>query len=80
MIIGGRRASALLFVGDLVAFIVSLYLTLLVRYGAIPTLTTLSPYVLSFTFLFALWTLVFYSAGLYGKRLALFPSKLPNAL
>lgn len=80
MIIAGRRASILLFAGDLVALIVSLYLTLWVRYGVMPGIGTLSPYVVPFTLLFALWILVFYIAGLYGKQLALFPSRLPDAL
>ncbi|KKW39674.1 MAG: Exopolysaccharide biosynthesis polyprenyl glycosylphosphotransferase [Parcubacteria group bacterium GW2011_GWA1_54_9] len=80
MIIGGRRTSLLLFVGDCVAFALSLYLTLWLRYLEVPDETLLAPYVIPFTFLFVLWTLVFYSAGLYGKRPALFPSRLPNAL
>jgi lipopolysaccharide/colanic/teichoic acid biosynthesis glycosyltransferase len=80
MIIGGRRASYLLFVGDIVAFGVSLYLTLWLRYGAIPAAVTVTPYLVPFAFLFVLWVLVFYSAGLYSKRLALFPSRLPDAL
>lgn len=80
MIIGGRRASLLLFVGDLVAFAVSLYITLWLRNFALPDITTLTPYLAPFTFLFVLWMLVFYSAGLYSKRLALFPSRLSDAL
>lgn len=80
MIIGGRRVFFLLFAGDIVAFGVSLYLTLWLRYGAVPSVAILAPYILPFAFLFALWTLVFYSAGLYSKRLALFPSRLPDAL
>lgn len=80
MIIAGRRASLLLFAGDIVAFAVSLYLTLLLRYGTVPDITTLTPYMVPFTFLFALWILVFYSSGLYSKRISLFPSRLPDAL
>lgn len=80
MIIAGRRTSFLLFTGDLVAFAVSLYLTLWVRYGEMPSLNTLAPYVAPFALLFALWILVFYSSGLYSKRLVLFPSRLPDAL
>jgi len=79
MIIGGRRASFLLFAGDIAAFVVSLYLTLSLRYGAIPQ-WLLARYVIPFTFLFVIWALVFYSAGLYSKRLALFPSQIPDAL
>ncbi len=80
MIIAGRRASLLLFAGDSIAFAVSLYLTLWLRSGVMPNTETLSPYVVPFAFLFALWLLVFYSAGLYSKRLVLFPSRLPDAV
>lgn len=80
MIIGGRRDFILLFAGDVATFIASLYLTLWLRYWQTPSIATLSPYVVPFTFLFVFWILVFYSAGLYSKRLALFPSRLPDAL
>ncbi|MFA5998381.1 MAG: sugar transferase [Candidatus Paceibacterota bacterium] len=80
MITGGRRAFLLLFAGDLVAFGVSLYLTLWLRYGAVPDSVLLAPYVIPFSLLFVLWILVFYSAGLYSKRLVLFPSRLSDAL
>jgi len=80
MIIGGRRALFFLFAGDIVAFVAALYFTLWFRYLELPTVVTLSPYVVPFAILFILWTLVFYSAGLYSKRTLLFPSKLPDAL
>jgi lipopolysaccharide/colanic/teichoic acid biosynthesis glycosyltransferase len=80
MIIGDRRASLLLFLGDIVAFALSLYLTLTLRYWELPRFSTLQSFAVPFTFLFALWTLVFYSAGLYSKRISLFPGRLPNAL
>jgi len=80
MITGGRRASFLLFLGDLVAFAVSLYLALWIRYGVVPNVETLAPYGLPFTLLFIFWSLVFYSAGLYSKRTILFPSRLPDML
>ncbi len=80
MIIGSRRASFLLFVGDLTAFAVSLYITLWLRYGTLPSAEVLTPYLVPFAFLFALWILVFYSAGLYSKHLILFASRLPDAI
>lgn len=80
MIIGGRRAFSLLFIGDLAAFTASLYLTLWLRYGVPPVFSTLESYLLPFTFLFALWVLVFYSFGLYSKRQILFASRLPDAI
>lgn len=80
MITGGRRAFLILLIGDVVAFVVSLYLTVWVWYGTPPDTVALVPYGISFTLLFALWTLVFYSSGLYSKRLVLFPSRFPDAL
>src|SRR3989344_9186059 len=80
MSIAGRRTFLLVFAGDLVAFSVSLYLTLWLRYGMLPDSILLAPYIAPFSLLFVLWTLVFYSAGLYSKRLALFPNRLPDAL
>jgi len=80
MIIGGRQSPILLFAGDFVAFILSLYLTLWLRYFEVPNGAMLSPYVVPFTLLFIFWTLVFYSVGLYSKRFTLFPSRLPDAL
>lgn len=80
MIHGGRRAAALLFTGDLVVFIASLWITLLVRYGAIPGKEILAQHLPSFSLLFALWLLVFYMSGLYGKRIILSKTSLPNAL
>ncbi len=80
MITVGRRNSFLLFCGDLVAFALSLYVTLWLRYQEIPHAETLAPYMVPFSLLFAIWAVVFYSAGLYGKRLALFHSRLPDVL
>ncbi|MFA6503226.1 MAG: sugar transferase [Candidatus Paceibacterota bacterium] len=80
MITGGRRTPLLLLLGDLVAFSASLYLTLWLRYGALPDPRVLSPYLIPFAVLFVLWTLVFYSSGLYSKRVTLFPNRLPDTL
>ena len=76
----GRRSASLLFAGDLVALSASLYVTLALRYLTWPTSAMLAPYWVPFAFLFALWLLVFYGAGLYGKQFMLFPSRLPDAL
>lgn len=76
----GRRAPLLLFMGDIVAFAVSLYLTLWVRYGDIPNAQELELYFTPFALLFILWIVVFYITGLYSKRTALFPSRLPGTL
>ncbi len=80
MIFGAKRVSFFLLIGDIAAFAISLWLTLLVRYGEIPSRELLEMFVAPFTLLFILSVLVFYMAGLYGKRIALFPSRLPDVL
>lgn len=80
MLFSGRRAPVLLFAGDILAFALALYLTLIVRYGTIPRAAALAPYLAPFLILFVLWTIVFSSAGLYGKDVTLFPSRLPDTL
>ncbi len=80
MIHGGRRVSSLLFIGDLVVFAASLWITLFIRYGSVPSHEVLATHVPPFTLLFTLWLLVFYLSGLYGKRIILSKTSLPNAL
>lgn len=80
MVYGGKRAPALLFIGDIAVFCVSLWLTLFLRTGAFPTTALLADHVRPFAILFALWALVFYMSGLYGKGIVLLKSHLPQAL
>lgn len=80
MIYGGTRAPALLFFGDIAVFALSLWITLLLRTGALPTMQLLGDHVGPFSILFMVWVLVFYMSGLYGKGTILLKSHLPQAL
>lgn len=80
MIHGGRRAATLLFLGDILTFILALWLTLLVRYGTLPGRRVFLDHAGPFGFLFLVWVVVFYMSGLYSKRILLFKSSLPNAI
>lgn len=80
MLSGGRTPFILLFLGDIAAFFIALWITLFLRYGALPSEEMLLSHTGPFAFLFAAWVLVFYMAGLYEKRAILFKSKLANAL
>jgi len=80
MTFGGTKAAAYLFAGDITVFVASLWFMLLVRYGEVPTRELLYMHISSFVFLFGVWVLVFYMAGLYGKRVALFKKELPVAI
>jgi lipopolysaccharide/colanic/teichoic acid biosynthesis glycosyltransferase len=79
MTIGGARALPLLLLGDVAVFVASLWLTLWLRYGGNPSAELVTTHV-SFLYLFAFWILIFYMAGLYSKRVVLFPSRLPDIL
>lgn len=80
MIHGGRRAATLLFLGDILIFVLSLWLTLVVRYGQVFDVDQFLTHIGPFSVLFAIWALVFYMSGLYGKRIMLFKSSLPDAI
>lgn len=66
----------LLFFGDILLLSTSLYLTLTVRYWQLPTETLLSSHFTAFSVLFAVWTLVFFVAGLYDRETLLLPESL----
>lgn len=80
MIYGGTRAPALLFFGDIAVFALSLWLTLFLRTGTLPTMKLLEDHMGPFSILFIIWVLVFYMSGLYGKGTILLKSHLPQAL
>src|SRR3989338_10440683 len=80
MTFSGKKATGILFLGDVALFIFSLWITLLVRYTALPDAAFFFDHLRAFAALFILWTLVFYMAGLYGKRMILFKSELPRAI
>lgn len=77
MTFGGAKATAYLFAGDIAVFIVSLWLTLLVRYAQLPSTELFYTHIASFLTLFGVWILVFYMGGLYSKRFLLFKKELP---
>lgn len=72
-----RQESWLLLGGDILVFIISLWLALLIRFWSIPTQDVFLGLLLPFGFLFIIWCLVYYIAGLYEKHTILFKSRLP---
>ncbi len=80
MIHGGTRAATLLFFGDIGIFTISLFITLLLRYGTGFDLAIFQQHIGPFTLLFFTWALVFYISGLYGKRILLNKSSLADAI
>ncbi|MGB2580809.1 MAG: sugar transferase [Minisyncoccia bacterium] len=80
MEIFNRREPIILFAGDLLAFSMALWLALAIRYGAIPSGNLLATHWAPFSFLFLLWTFVFFVAGLYEKHTLVFKGKLPSLI
>jgi uncharacterized RDD family membrane protein YckC len=70
----------ILLLGDVAVFVLSLWITLALRYVAIPDTEILTLHAVPFALLFALWIVVFFLAGLYGKHTRLFRSSLPSLI
>jgi lipopolysaccharide/colanic/teichoic acid biosynthesis glycosyltransferase len=80
MILSGKKASLLLFAGDIATFVLALFATLLIRYGGALSAPIIRAHIGPFSILFALWALVFYLSGLYGKRIVFFTGNLADAI
>jgi len=75
-----KREYAILLLGDLGVFVVSLWLTLLIRYQALPTRLLFDQHLVPFSLLFIVWIVVFFIAGLYGRHTRLFRYRLTTTL
>ena len=70
------RELLILLAGDIVCFVLSVYLTLVVRYFAIPDGKLLADHIGPFLLLSAVWLFIFYIAGLYDKHTVFLKSLL----
>lgn len=75
-----KQEYLILLVGDVLVFVLSLWLTLAFRYLDIPSQELYVRHLYPFSMLFAAWVLVFFLAGLYGKHTRLFRSRLPATI
>ncbi len=62
------RELLLLIAGDLISFLLALWLTLAVRYVAVPETALIESHVGPFLILSGVWLMVFYIGGLYDKH------------
>lgn len=78
----GERTRELLtlLLGDVAIFVVSLWLTLAVRYVEIPTAERLDLHLGPFLLLSGVWLFVFYVAGMYDKHTSLFRAHLVSQI
>ena len=76
MILSSKREPIILLLGDIVSFCVALWLTLLVRYFALPSSELWASHIVPFAILFIVWIVIFFIAGLYEKHTLILKSKL----
>ncbi|MDQ5893121.1 MAG: hypothetical protein QG640_132 [Patescibacteria group bacterium] len=75
-----RKDHIMLFLGDICILLVSLVLTLVIRYGKFPSMESLELHLAPFSILFVAFILIYFIAGLYEKPTSLFKGKLPITL
>jgi exopolysaccharide biosynthesis polyprenyl glycosylphosphotransferase len=75
-----RKEPLVLLIGDVLFFLVALWLTLLLRNVEPPSRELFMVHLAPFSILFAAWIAVFYIAGLYEKHTVILQSKLPSVL
>lgn len=80
MVVLNKKEPFLVFVGDIVIFIVSLWLSLAIRVGHFPGKADFSDFITPFGILFVVWILVFFIAGLYDKYTTILKDRLPGMI
>jgi len=75
-----KKEPILLFFGDMMIFVICLWLTLFIRYGDIPESQILSIHLAPFALLFLVWSVVYFIAGLYEKHTIILKSNLPTVI
>ena len=80
MTLASKKRTSLLFVGDFVVLVVSLWIALFVRYAAAPNAVTLYDHFAAFLPLLLIWILVFFISGLYEKHTVIFKNEIPLTL
>lgn len=80
MITGQKKERIILFLGDIIFFLAALWVTLALRYFKVPSSDVLYAHLTPFLFLFAVWVIVFFIAGLYDKHTVIFKKKLPSII
>ncbi len=68
MLILNKKEPIFLFIGDVLFFTISLWLTLLIRYAKIPSQSFFIEHLIPFSILFFFWIISFFIAGLYERQ------------
>ncbi len=78
--IGNKKEPIILFFGDIIFLCLALWLTLLLRDWSIPSFAVFKNHLLPFSFLFVVWILNFFIAGLYEKHTLILRKKIPSII
>jgi len=68
MLILNKKEPIFLFIGDILFFTISLWLTLFIRYAKIPSQAFFMEHLAPFSILFFFWIISFFIAGLYERQ------------
>lgn len=80
MTIYNKKEGIFLFLGDIIIFVISLWLALVIRNLVVPSRELFILHLLPFSLIFVAWVVSFFVAGLYGKHTLLFKSRLPTLI
>ncbi len=75
-----KKEAMILFMGDIFFFVFSLWFSLYIRFAEIPSGLLFATHFSPFSFLFVIWVLVYFIAGLYEKHTLILKSKLPSII
>ncbi len=75
-----NREPSVLLLGDIFCLLASLWLSLLFRAFEVPSQELFFLHLVPFSFLFLVWVVVFYIAGLYERHTLMLQSRLPAIL
>lgn len=78
--ISNRGHQIIHFLGDLFFLVFALWFTLVIRHLSLPSLELFKEHLLPFSVLFVVWVFVFYTAGLYDKRVMILRKRLPGTI
>ncbi len=80
MAVTNKNEALLLFLGDIFFFILSLWITLLIRFQRIPEPQIFIDHLEPFAIIFFLWVIVFFISGLYEKHTLILKSRIPSII
>ncbi len=80
MSITRRKETSILLAGDALVLMIALWLTLFIRYTAIPDMQLYINHMIPFSLLFIVWFAMFFISGLYEKHTLFLKNKIPSII